>query len=60
MNPGTLIAMVLATLVGLLGLYAASHAVDAGIYLFGLVIFAFSIVFDLWMIKLHFDAAEQH
>ena len=58
MNAGSLIAMVLVTLVGMLGLYAAANAVDSGITLFGMVLAAFAVLFDFWMIKKHFDEAE--
>jgi len=59
MNFGTLIVMVMGSLVGFGGLYMASLASDSGIYLFGLVMFGFAVLFDFWMIKQHFDAAEQ-
>jgi hypothetical protein len=59
MNPGTLIATVLVTLIGLAGLYVAAHAIDGGLHLFGLVMAAFAVLFTFWMIKQHFDALER-
>jgi ABC-type maltose transport system permease subunit len=50
---GTIVAIA-----GLLGLYLAAHALDDGIYLFGLLLAAFAVVFDFWLVKRHFDAAE--
>ena len=60
MKLGTIVIMVLVGLVGLLGLFAASHAVDRGMYVFGLVLAAFGVLFDFWLLKGHFDgeAAE--
>jgi len=48
----------LAALSGLLGLYLAAHAVDAGIYAFGLLLFLFAVALDFWLIKRHYDALE--
>lgn len=43
---------------GLLGLYLAAHAVDDGIYLFGLLLALFAVIFNFWMVKHHYDAVE--
>lgn len=49
----------LATLAGLLGLFLAARAADQGIYLFGMLLFAFALVIDFGMLKSHFDAQER-
>lgn len=49
---------VIVALAGILGLYLAAHSVDDGIYLFGLLLALFAVIFDFWMVKRHFDAAE--
>ena len=36
----------------------ASRATDAGIYLFGLLVFAFAVLLDFQFIKRHFDEAD--
>ena len=48
----------LLSLLGLFGLVLAGGAVDAGMYHFGLALFAFAFLFDLWLIKMHFDRLE--
>ncbi len=58
MNVATVVVAVFATILGLVGLFMASRAADTGIYLFGLAIFAFSIVLDFQFIKRHFDGAD--
>ncbi len=59
MNLGTTMIMILVGLVGLLGLFAASGAVDTGMYLFGLVAFGFSVLVDFFLLKQAFDAEER-
>jgi len=45
-------------LVGVLGLFLASGAVDGGFYFFGLLLFAFAILFIFANVKNAFDEAE--
>jgi len=47
-----------AGILGLVGLFLAAGADDGGIYLFGLLLFAFAILFIFSRIKGAFDAAE--
>jgi cytochrome c oxidase cbb3-type subunit 1 len=42
-------------LLGLIGLIQAAGATDDGIYVFGLSLLAFAVVFDLGLVKRHFD-----
>ncbi len=49
----------LLSILGLFGLVLAGGAIDAGMYQFGLALFGFAFLFDLWLIKSHFDAAER-
>jgi hypothetical protein len=39
------------TLLGLIGLFLAAHAADSGIYLFGLLLFLFAVLFDFGLIR---------
>jgi hypothetical protein len=39
------------TLLGLMGLFLAAHAADSGIYLFGLLLFLFAVLFDFGLIR---------
>jgi ABC-type uncharacterized transport system permease subunit len=55
----TIGVMVAAGLAGLLGLAAASHAHDQGMYLFGLVLFLFAVLMNFLLLKRHFDEAEK-
>jgi hypothetical protein len=43
---------------GLFGLVLAGGAIDVGMYHFGLALFAFAFLFDLWLIKTHFDRLD--
>jgi hypothetical protein len=54
----TICVMVAAGLVGLLGLAAASGAVDAGMYLFGLIMFLFGVIVNFVLLKRHFDGID--
>lgn len=45
-------------LAGVLGLFLASSAVDGGFYLFGLLLFAFAVLFIFANVKNAFDEAE--
>jgi hypothetical protein len=58
MNLVTIIIMVAAGLVGLLGLTAASSAVDDAMYLFGLIMFGFALVVSFCLLKRHFDQVD--
>jgi hypothetical protein len=58
MNLVTIIIMVAAGLVGLLGLTAASSAVDDAMYLFGLIMFGFALVVNFCLLKRHFDQVD--
>jgi hypothetical protein len=49
----------LMAVLAVLGLVLAHGAYDTGMYTFGLLLFAFGIFFDFWLVKKHFDAAEQ-
>ncbi len=49
----------LAALMGLLGLFMAGAAKDAGILAFGLGLSAFGVLFCWFMIKTSFDEAER-
>lgn len=53
---GNVIMGVFAIVAGLFGLYLAAHSVDDGIYVFGLLMFAFAVIFNFWLVKSHFDA----
>jgi hypothetical protein len=49
----------LLSILGLLGLVLAGGAIDAGLYQFGLALFGFAFLFDLWLVKTYFDALER-
>jgi hypothetical protein len=49
---------VMAAGAGLGGLLLASRGVDIGIHLFGLLLFAFAVFFNFWLIKRHFDESR--
>ncbi len=59
MTFSTIITMIAAGLVALIGLVEATHAVDAGMYVFGLVAFVFGVFLDFWLLKRHFDAEDR-
>ena len=48
----------LMTAFGIIGLILASGAMDNEMYVFGLALFAFAVVFDLGLIRRHFDRQE--
>jgi hypothetical protein len=48
------------SVIGLLGLFLAARSVDTGIELFGLSLFLFGTGLNFWLIKSHFDRADQH
>jgi hypothetical protein len=43
---------------GLLGLVLASGATDDGMYVFGLCLAGFSVLFDFGLIRRHYDRAD--
>lgn len=45
---------------GLIGLVLAAGATDNGIYIFGLCLAGFAIVFDVGLIRRHYDKAEAY
>ena len=45
-------------LVGIVGLFLSANARDTGIYLFGLALFAFAIIYIFRQIKDAFDRAD--
>jgi ABC-type maltose transport system permease subunit len=54
-------AVVIGTLLSLLGLFGlvlAGGAIDNGMYQFGIALFGFAVLFDLWLIKKYFDAND--
>jgi hypothetical protein len=46
-------------LLGLIGLYLAAGAADRGIYVFGMALAAFAVLFVFALIKQGFDALER-
>lgn len=59
MNISTIIVLIAANLIGLIGLLVASGAHDASMYIFGLVLFVLAVGLDFLLLKRHFDQAEQ-
>lgn len=57
-DTGRWIVCGLVGLVGILGLFLAAGAVDGGFYFFGLLLFAFAVVFVFANVKNAFDEAE--
>jgi hypothetical protein len=49
----------LVSALGIIGLFLAAGAHDAGVYLFGLALFAFGLFFVFSQIKQGYDAAER-
>lgn len=43
------------TLLGVTGLVMAAGSDDVGVHLFGMLLFAFAVGFDFWLIKLGYD-----
>ena len=50
---------IISGLAGLLGLVMAAAARDTGIYVFGLALLAFGVLFSWFMIKTAYDEAER-
>ena len=57
-DPSDLIVGFLMTAFGIIGLILASGAMENEMYVFGLALFAFAVVFDLGLIRRHFDRQE--
>jgi len=57
-EPSDLIVGLLMTTFGIIGLILASGAMDNEMYVFGLSLFGFATLFDLGLIRRHFDKAE--
>ncbi len=55
---GSYVMALLATIFALIGIILAAFAEDGGMYLFGLSLAAFGILFDFFLLKRHFDAAD--
>ncbi len=46
---------VLVTVLGFIGLILASGALDTMLYIFGLGLFLFAVLFVFWLVKRHYD-----
>ena len=57
-EPSDLIVGLLMTVLGLTGLILASGAMDDEMYVFGLSLFGFAVVFDFGLMRRHFDRLE--
>jgi len=55
---GDIVVGVMMVLLGLLGLSLAAGAVDDGMYVFGLSLFAFACLFVLGQIRRHYDRVD--
>jgi len=53
-----LIVGLLMTAFGIIGLILASGAMDNEMYVFGLALFVFAVLFDLGLVRRHFDRQE--
>lgn len=58
MNPGTVFTLAAVNVIGLLGLFLASRAVDGAMSLFGFVLAGFAVLMTFLLLKRHFDAAD--
>ena len=50
---------IVVALVGLLGLFMQSRAVDPGFQIFGGLLFVFAVLLNFWFIKGHYDELER-
>ena len=57
-EPSDLIVGLLMAVFGLAGLILASGAMDDAMYVFGLSLFGFAVLFILGLLRRHFDRAE--
>ena len=53
------IIAILAGVIGFAGLFAAARATDGTMLWVGLVVFAWAVGFEFWLMKRGFDAAER-
>lgn len=58
MNPGTIVLMVALGVIALVGLFAAAHAVDIGMSVFGSIMAAFGVLMIFFFLKRYFDEEE--
>jgi hypothetical protein len=57
-NVSDLIVGLMMAVFGLLGLFLVAGAADAEMYVFGLALCAFAVLFDFGLIKRHFDRRD--
>ena len=57
-NVGDLIVGLMMAVFGLIGLFLVAGAADAEMYIFGLALCVFAVVFDFGLIKRHFDRRD--
>ena len=55
---GDLLVGLLMVVLGLVGLYLASGALDNEMYIFGLALALFAVIFDFGLVRRHFDRVE--
>lgn len=55
---GDLLVGLLVLILGMIGLVLASGALDDEMYVFGLSLAGFAVVFDLGLVKRHFDRID--
>jgi hypothetical protein len=55
---GDLIVGLMMGLFGLIGLFLVAGATDAEMYVFGLALTGFAVVFDFGLLKRHFDRQD--
>lgn len=58
-DAGRWVASLLVAVLGVIGLILAAGALDSGIYVFGLGMAVWAVLFQFQMLKQHFDAAER-
>ena len=57
-NVSDLIVGLMMAVFGLIGLFLVAGAADAEMYIFGLALCVFAVVFDFGLIKRHFDLRD--
>ncbi len=55
---GDLVVGLLVGILGLIGLILASGALDEEMYIFGLSLAGFAVVFDIGLVKRHYDRID--
>ena len=60
MKAGTTVMMIACGLIALIGLFAAGHAVDIGMTVFGFILLVFGVGMIFLYMKQHFDALDAH